>query len=254
MSTLVIQSHASPLRLSWLKTCAETVRSWCQINQFDYQWLDDQLFDLIDESILKKVGETRVIATDLARLYALKRGLETHERVIWLDVDFLIFAPQSFQIPTAIDTSGYRVGREVWVQNDKTLPGKLKVYVKVHNAFLMFDRQNSFLDFYLSHAEKLVHECDGPMPPQFIGPKLLTAIHNMVGCPVMETAGMLSPLIIDDLLSEGPQRPALNLMQERSREPLAGANLCHSLAYQHTKPEQRMEQLVDKLLTQGEQL
>jgi hypothetical protein len=67
---------------------------------------------------------------------------------------------------------------------------KLRAYVKVRNAFLMFRKGNHFLDFYTATAQRLLRLNQGSMPPQFIGPKLLTALHNVAICPVMETAGM----------------------------------------------------------------
>lgn len=237
----------------------QTVRAWSQSNRFDYRWLGDELFAPIASVLLDKIGEQRVIASDLGRLYALKQGLETHERVLWLDADFLIFNPAQFILP--IDklpsdkefSQGYMVGREVWIQEDPQRGAvRLKSYVKVHNAFLMFDRENSFLDFYLSHAQQLLHEYDGPMPPQFVGPKLLTAIHNVVGCPVMETAGMLSPLVIGGLLSGGRDTEAINLFQKRSKEKLAAANLCSSLTQKSNCSEQQMNKLIRMLLSTGE--
>ena len=251
-STLVIQSHNTPIQASWLKACIASVERWCESNQFQYQFLGDALFDPLNLTILEKVKDQLVIATDLARLYALREGLKKFDRVVWLDTDFLIFAPDQFVLPAQSELKeGYMLGREVWVQQDKERPNKLKSYVKVHNAFLLFDRENSFLEFYLQHAERLLEQCDGPMPPQFIGPKLLTALHNVIGCPVLESAGMLSPLVIDDLLSKGEQCCALNLMKKKSPMPMAGANLCRSLVVQGQRSSEDMESLVAKLLKNG---
>ena len=251
-STLVIQSHNTPIQTSWLKACIASVERWCESNQFQYQFLGDALFDPLNLTILEKVKDQLVIATDLARLYALREGLKKFDRVVWLDTDFLIFAPDQFVLPAQSELKeGYMLGREVWVQQDKERPNKLKSYVKVHNAFLLFDRENSFLEFYLQHAERLLEQCDGPMPPQFIGPKLLTALHNVIGCPVLESAGMLSPLVIDDLLSKGEQCCALNLMKKKSPMPMAGANLCRSLVAQGQRSSEDMESLVAKLLKNG---
>ena len=249
MSTLVIQSHTHPLPYQWLERCIESVRKWSDENQFDYQWIGDELFGLINPKIMDKVGEQKVIATDLARLYALKEGLETHDRVVWLDADFLIFSPEKFLLPNPENLPlKYMVGREVWVQQDQQYPSKLKCYVKVHNAFLMFDRGNSFLDFYIEHAEKLLSECEGPMPPQFIGPKLLTAIRNVIGCPVLETAGMLCPEVINDLLSENGRNDALELFLNKSKVYPAGANLCISSVHRKDISHQQLVSLIDLLI------
>lgn len=233
----------------------DSVKAWCRENQFEYLFLDDSLFDYLDPALMQKLKQQKVIATDIARLYAIREGLHKFDRVLWFDADFLIFAPNDFLLPnqTALP-EGYMLGREVWVQAKANQPNKLKANVKVHNAFLLFDRQNSFLDFYLEHAERLVNKCEGPMPPQFVGPKLLTALHNTVVCPVLETAGMLSPLVIDDLLADTSQCCALNLMKKRSVQPIAGANLCYSLSNQNNRSDKDILRLVEQLLSENESL
>ena len=189
-----------------------TVKGWAESNGFSYQFLGDELFDLISPALVQKTLEQKVIATDLARLYAIQNALEKYNRVVWLDADFLIFSPQNFILPGVENIpEGYMLGREVWVQSDHIKKSKLSAHVKVHNAFLLFDRGNSFLAFYLEHAERLLSRCHGRVPPQFIGPKLLTALHNVVQCPVFESAGMFSPLVVDDLLSGSEKKSALGL-------------------------------------------
>lgn len=243
-----------------------SVRDWCSGHNYEYRFIGDELFELIAPALLEKLGAAnagavkavatnaepqKIIATDLARLMALKNALnEGYDRVVWLDADFLIFAPEHFKLPELWQLpEGYMLGREVWVQADPARPSKLRAYVKVHNAFLLFDRGNSFLDFYMDHAERLLDQCQGPMPAQFIGPKLLTALHNVVQCPVMESAGMLSPEVIRDLLSDGARLCALQLMRKRSVEPLAGANLCSSLAAGVELSDAQMQLVVQKLIS-----
>lgn len=256
-STLVIQSHRDPLPFAWLKSCITSVKNWSTESGYHYRWLGDELLAPVSDNIRAKTKALPVIASDLGRLYALREGLKTYERAVWLDADFLIFDPENFRLPAAENMPlDYLLGREVWVQSDPERPNKLKTYTKVHNAFLLFDRTantntNSFLEFYLSHAKKLLIECNGNIPPQFIGPKLLTAIHNVVGCPVFEQAGMLSPAVIDDLLSNGTLCCALNLMLKRSSTSLAGANLCSSLTDDSQASETKMAKLVHQLLDTG---
>ena len=208
---------------------------------YEYRFMGDELFDCLPGSLLEKTQHQRVIATDLARLLnlqdALNRGYET---VIWMDADFLIFKPSEFSIPEV----PCAVGREIWVQQDKQ--GKLKRYKKIHNAFLMFMKGNSFLDFYADTATRLLTQNQGPVPPQFIGPKLLTALHNVANLPVLETAGMLSPMVIKAIL-EG-KGPALDLFIEHSPQPISAANLCVSSCDKEEVSEEEMERLIDLLL------
>ena len=244
-NTLVIQSHRSPLPYLWLERCLDSVRKWCAINEYEYRFLGDVLFDFLPDVLLNKTHTQKVIATDLARLLILQDALnEGFETVIWLDADFLIFNASEFVIPD----HPYSVGREVWVQKDKN--GKLKVFKKVHNAFLMFCRGNSFLDFYADTAERLLSLNQGTMPPQFIGPKLLTALNNVAMLHAMEGAGMLSPMVIKDVLRF--RGPALEKFIEHSPQPIAGANLCISSCDNNEVSDKEMEQLIDLLVDRGQ--
>ena len=244
-NTLIIQSHRTPLPYPWIERCLASVQAWCAINKYDYRFLGDELFNGLDAALLEKTKHQRVVATDLARLLVLKDALDSGvETVVWLDADFMIFNPSAFVLPDDLPDAAYAVGREVWVQPDNA--GKLKVYKKVHNAFLLFREGNSFLDFYIETAQRLLRSNEGTMPPQFIGPKLLTALRNIAMLPVMETAGMLSPSVIKDMIrGEGP---ALELFNAHSPQPIAGANLCSSSCDSQEVADTEMVQLIDTLL------
>ena len=222
----------------------EFVRDWCELNDYQYRFIGDELFSLLPAELLEKTTEQPVIASDLARLLVLQAALkEGYQRVLWLDADFLIFRPREFIIPEQSSA----VGREVWVQQDSN--GKLKVYKKVHNAFLMFRRDNTLLDFYSETAARLLSRNQGRMPPQFIGPKLLTALHNVVNLPVLETAGMLSPMVIRDLLQGSGA--ALDLFSRHSPLPVTAANLCVSSCDRKELSEQQMKSVIDLLASAG---
>ncbi|MEL7449615.1 MAG: hypothetical protein AAFN78_10420 [Pseudomonadota bacterium] len=222
-ATLVLQSHRQPLPFPWLAPCLASVRHWAQAQGYEYRFISDELFDNLPPDIAGKPQLALVVRTDLARLLALRAALdEGYETVVWCDADTVCFAPGALALP---DTD-FALGREVWIQ--RGAGDALRAYVKVHNAFLLFRRDNSFLDFYLGAATRLLRALDGPCVPQFIGPKFLTAVHNLALCPVAESAGMLSPLVVADLLRGGG--PALEMFQRRSTRPVAMANVCASLA------------------------
>ncbi len=243
-STLIIQSHREPLPFAWLQTCIDSVRDWAGARGFDYRWLGDELFAAVDAELREKTRAQPVIATDLGRLRSLQQGLaDGYRRVVWCDADFLVFRPHGFDLP---DTD-FALGREVWVQRDPE--GRLRVYPKVHNAFLMFESGNSFLDFYTDTAERLVRLNQGSMPPQFIGPKLLTALHNIAQCPVLESAGMLSPAVMRDLLAGGGA--ALELLRAESKASPAAANLSSSLTAAEGFTETDMSLVIRRLLQEG---
>ena len=253
-NTLIIQSHRKPLPRAWISQCVNSVENWAKLNGYGYRFLDDELFEILPEWVIDKTKRQVVIATDLARLKWLRKYLALgYERVVWIDADFLIFSPHDFQLMEGDRFSKqYALGREVWVQaksNSTTATNNIKVYTKVHNAFLIFANGNHFLDFYTAHAERLLKIITGPMPPQFIGPKLLTALHNIIQCPVQENAGMLSPWVIKDKLDGGG--PALEAFRQKTQYPLSGANLCSSLVDGVELQDNEMENLVEKLLMEG---
>lgn len=238
--TLVLQSHRHPLPFPWIQACLDSVRRWADANCFDYRFIGDELFDSVSESLLQKTAQQRVITTDLARLYALQAGLRRgYQTVIWCDADFLIFEPVEFVLPDV----AYALGREVWIQADSK--NRPRAYSKVHNAFMMFRQGNTFLDFYAENAERLLNKNTGRMPPQFIGPKLLTALHNIVICPVLETAGMLSPMVIRDMIRG--RGPALDLFKKNSPVQICAANLSSSLTQQEFISDKDMVKLIEVL-------
>lgn len=239
--TLVIQSHRTPLPFAWVGCCLDSVRDWCARNGHDYRFLGDELFAYVPAALLDKTRTQPVIATDLARLRALQAALaEGYCTVAWLDADMLVFDPAAF----ALHDADYAVGRETWVQPDGQ--GRLRVYRKVHNAFLQFRQGAPFLDFYADTAERLLARNEGSMPPQYLGPKLLTALHNIVQLPVLESAGMLSPAVCRDILQgEGA---ALELFRRDPAAPVAAANLCVSSCERGEVSEGDMARVVDVLL------
>ena len=238
--TLVLQSHRHPLPFPWIQACLDSVRGWADANCFDYQFIGDELFDSVSEPLMQKTAQQRVIATDLARLHALQAALRRdYQTVIWCDADFLIFNPIEFVLPDV----AYALGREVWIQADSK--NKLRVYRKIHNAFMMFRKGNTFLDFYAESAERLLRLNTGQMPPQFIGPKLLTAIHNIAICPVMETAGMLSPMVIKDMIRGHGH--ALDLFRKNLSTQICAANMSSSLTQQECIGDKDMLRLIEVL-------
>jgi len=238
--TLILQSHCHPLPFPWIQVCLDSVRRWADTNCFDYRFLGDELFDSVPASLLQKTAQQRVIATDLARLHALQAGFrQDYQTVIWCDADFLVFNPIDFVLPDVT----YALGREVWIQAD--LKNNLRAYRKVHNAFMMFRQGNAFLDFYADTAERLLRLNTGQMPPQFIGPKLLTALHNIANCPVLETAGMLSPMVIKDIIKGSG--PAMDLFRKNSPSQICAANLSSSLTQQEFISDSDMVRLIEAL-------
>lgn len=244
---LVIQSHRLPLPFPWMQRCIDSVRAWAEARGFEHRFVDDAIFAPVPDWLLEKAAGRRVVASDYARLLALREALaEGYEAALWCDADFLVFAPDRLELPS----DGYALGREIWIQRDR---GKApRANVKVHNAFMLFRRGNPFLDFYLHAAERMLRAHHGPMVPQLIGPKFLTAIHNIVQFPVAESAGVLSPAVGSDLCGGGG--PSLELFRRTVRTNPGGVNLCASLAGTAGVDDEAFSLLIDLLLAQPDVL
>ena len=220
--TLVLQSHRRPVPAPWFVRCLDSVGEWAESSGFAYRFEGDLLFERLPADLRERTAAQPVVAADLARLEGLAAALqEGYRRVVWMDADTLVIDPRRLVLPEV----DYALGREVWIQSDSR--GRLRAYMKVHNAFLLIASGNPFLDFYRHAAARVVRAHGGAMVPQLVGPKLLTALHNLVSFPVVERAGVLPPAVARDLLAGGG--PALALFRDRSSEPPAALNLCASL-------------------------
>lgn len=238
--TLVLQSHRQPLPAPWLATCLDSVRAWAERRGYVYRLEDDELFERLDPDLRARTAQNPVVAADLARLAALQQALaDGFHTVVWLDADTLVIEPLTLELPP----TSFALGREVWVQPAGR--GGVRTYVKVHNAFLLFRADNPFLDFYRYAAESVVRAHRGPMVPQLVGPKLLTALHNLVRCPVAERFAMLSPMVARDLIAGGG--PALHAFRAGSEVEPGAFNLCGSLVGREIA-ESEIAAVIDLLL------
>lgn len=218
MRTVVLQSQKPGPLPAWQRHCCDSVRAWAKARDFDYQFCGDELFRRLPPRLREKLREQPVVGTDLARLLWLRDNLQSgYDRAIWADADLLIFRP--FDPPAA----DHAFGREIWVQ---ARGDGLHSYRRIHNAWLQFEAGNAILPFYIDRALAMLTTVRMPVVPQFIGPKLLSALHNIVGFNVEERVGMLSPLAMRDLLSGGGE--ALEELRQGHEAPLCALNLCAS--------------------------
>jgi len=246
-TTVVVQSHTSPLPAAWYERCTASVRAWSEAQAFDYRWLTDELFERLPSSLRRKLHGQSVVASDLARLVVLQEMLDAgYARAVWVDADVLVLDVAGLVLPA----SDALFGRELWLQEGAT--GQLKLYRKIHNAFMAFTAADAVLPFYRMSAERILSRYDAdasPMVAQLIGPKLLTLLHNAIGFDVLETAGVLSPPVIRDLLDDGG-RALSRYLAESAVMPLA-VNLCGSTVRGGEITNEEMDVLIDRLLTEG---
>ncbi|MFK8032061.1 MAG: hypothetical protein AB8G18_17655 [Gammaproteobacteria bacterium] len=249
MRTVVIQSHRQPLPYDWLHPCIESVRHWAAAQGYEYMWLGDELFDGLNDTQRRHTQRQPVVASDLGRLQHLNNELARGaDRVVWCDADTLVINPGTLELTE----TGCALGREIWIQPGTTIDGTPKVYSKVHNAFMVFCQDDSFLPFYLDTASRLLQRHKGPYVDQFIGPKLLTALHNIAQLRVMENAGVLSPGVVTDL--NGGGGVFLDAYCRRLQRVPAALNLCASSVRSGELSEQSMHNVVETLQAHGTSL
>ena len=255
--TLVFQSHHS-LTHDWLIRCTESVRAWCTLQGFDYRWLGDELFEVNPPWFNQKVKGRGPILSDLARLKYSQIFLKDYDRVIWLDADVFLFNISQFNL---VDLS-YLMGRECWVQpHKKGLKFGWTIYRNLCNAFLMFERDNPLLSYYIHACEQTIKQVDPNwIAPQMIGPKFLTALNTVSSLHYTDQIGSASPHLIRDLAqcmsnTSKYTTPALDALVDffaNHQEQCCGLNLCASLV--HTQAydlsyinESQLQQAMDAL-------
>lgn len=225
MDTLVIQSRRPDAGPAWLEPCLASVQAWAESHGYAYRLLGDELLDLVPGWARAKAGAQTPVAADWARLEAARGALAGGwRRVVWLDADVLVFDAAALSVDVE---DSFAFGAEVWVQRDRR--GRLAARRNVHNALCVFRAGNPVLDFYADACRRVLarYREDG-MPPQLLGPKLLTGLDRLTGLPQIAAVGMASPLVQADLARGGG--PALDLLAAKSRGRLAALNLCASLA------------------------
>ncbi|MBH68233.1 MAG: hypothetical protein CMM58_07765 [Rhodospirillaceae bacterium] len=224
--TVVIQSfHAEP-RPAVITLCIQTVFTWAKQNRYDYKFFGDEVIGILPENLRINCFGRWPMMMDLVRLLLIRKLLDQcADRVIWFDADVLIFAPQLFSVDESIPLL---VGREIWVSRTKKQTWKTRRHV--HNAVLSFKNETPVLDFLIYASERIVKRLISRPSPQVLGPKLFSHLHNLVDFPVLETAGMVSPYVMADLLlGDGP---ALTCHLRAQKESMLAANLSHSLVGQ----------------------
>lgn len=241
---VVLQSCPAGERGGWLGQCLASVEHWATRRGYDYRFCDDALFNWLPAELRRKTAAQPVIASDLARLAWMQATLDNGAAaVVWLDADVYVSRPADLDLPSA----DFAPGREVWVQRDGH---GLRSYRKVHNAALLARRGTPVLPYYRRAAEQILRaHRPGYMVPQLLGPKLLTALHNIAPFEVWESVGMLSPAVAGDLLTGGGQ--ALERFMADSGAWPAAINLCRSSVSGGSLAADDMPRLIEQITQQS---
>jgi hypothetical protein len=228
--TVVIQSYRTDNVPQWIDLCQASVRDWAATRGWEYRFVGDEILDLVPDWYQQHAQGRMPVITDLGRLILARETLQAGApAVVWVDADVMVFDADHFILDIAED---YAFCREIWVQ--PVTGGGFKVYRNVHNAVCLFRQGNPMLDFYIHACESVMKRVQtgtaGGVPNQIVGTKLLTAMHNIVGFPLLNDVGMASPLVLRDLAAGGGV--ALDRLKAESASPLKAANLCSSLVGQ----------------------
>lgn len=71
MKTIVYQAYnkiKSPQLSDWMTACMKTVEDWAAARGFDYEFMQDRLFDYVPPWYAEKVNRHILLVSDLARL------------------------------------------------------------------------------------------------------------------------------------------------------------------------------------------
>ena len=222
MKTIVFQSYRTEDVPGWIYRCLDTVRSWAVGRGFDYEFVDDRLFDYVPEWFRSKVDENKFIMSDLARLELAREFLAgKYQRAIWVDADILVFDPEQFEIEV---TEEYAFCREVWIERR---PGKKHAAkIKVNNAVSLFLADNSMLDFYIYACKTIVANHCQNFDNILVGTRFLTNLYRAIKFPLIHNVGLFSPAVMNDIAGGGG--PMVEAYMRAFGRPLGAGNLCGS--------------------------
>ncbi|HSH97123.1 MAG TPA: hypothetical protein VK954_02425 [Methyloradius sp.] len=245
MKTIVYQSYRTTNVPGWIETCMQTVRAWAALKGFEYQFIDDSLFDYIPNWVREKsVGEI-CPQTDLARLIIAKKYLsQGYEQTIWIDADMVVFAPEHLVVSPQ---TGYLFCHETWVKSDQQ--GKLAITHHINNSITSFAKNNQQLDFLIDACLRIAS-----LKPKLtrldLGTTLLSSLGNAIPIPLLTNVGMFSPDMMTDITNGTDLY--LKAYAAKMMAPLACANMCASLVGRSSRDVASdnllYEQVIDKCL------
>ncbi len=199
MKTVVYQSYRTEDVPGWITRCLKTVRDWADRKGFDYEFIDDRLFDYVPKWFREKVEGNKVLMSDLARLELAREFLGIgYKRTIWVDADIVVFDPDRFDIEV---TEEYGFCREVWIK--RTQEGTGLATGRVNNAVTVFVTGNSMLDFYIHACKSIVGNRSGEFPNIVIGTAFLTVLYRALRFPLIDNVGLFSPPVTNDIAGGG---------------------------------------------------
>lgn len=196
--------------------------AWTDALGIDHEVLGDELLDRVPDWVHDAAGDEILPVTDVGRLLVLQDRLATHDRVVWLDADVVVFAPEHVGLGVDADLA---VGHEVWVTGGPG--GSLRAVELVCNAVLL--ARPGGVDELLARTLAVARRA--PLTTRALGPDLLTALHREAPFATVPGVAMFGPMVVADVAAGGG--PALDLQRAAEPWPVGAANLCASMATDH---------------------
>lgn len=199
-----------------MQTCLDSVQSWALGRGYAYDFVGDEIFEMLPDWFRVKTAGQPSVASALGRLIAARRHLKDGwDQVIWLDASTLVLDASGFRLKY---DGPYAFGREVWVQ--RATNGDLRASQRINNAVVALRRGNPIVDFYIHACQQLVRRGTPPVAPAMLGSNLLGALHNMLRFPTFKHVARLTHPVIADINSGGGDALALCL-RETATTPTA---------------------------------
>ena len=228
MKTVVYQSYRTTNVSPWITACMQTVRAWAAANHFDYQFIDDRLFDYAPAWFRDKAAPHICPVTDLARLVLARQLLaQGYERTVWVDADMVVFAPERLTVDVGND---FAFCHEVWLATNQD---KQVGYVhNVNNSITIFTQGSAtYLDFFIDACQRVA--LNRPELGKLdVGTLFLTQLRSVLPFRLLGNVGMFSPHTMQ-AIADGTEQ-YLRTYGQALKTPLACANLCGSLLGQQT--------------------
>jgi hypothetical protein len=242
LKTVVYQSYRTQGVPRWIDACMASVRDWAAGNGYDYEFIDDSLFDRVPAWFREKAAGEICPQADLARLVLAREFLDKgYDRTVWLDADLLVFAPQELDVELV---EAFAYCHEMWLAVKTS--GEASVTRRVNNSVTVFVRGNVHLEFFIDACLRIAKR-EEKLDKLAIGAHFLTSLRRILNFPLLRNVGMFGPPLLGDI-ADGTDRYLRDYMPLLPR-PLACANLCSSLTgrtlYGVTPDEAMYERVVD---------
>ncbi len=242
MKTIVYQSFRTHDVPNWINVCMDTVKTWAAKNQYDYVFIDDELFNKVPDWYRQKVNSQIHLVSDLARLNLAREYLDKEfDRAIWIDADVVIFDQENFQLP---QHQGYSFSREVYVWSDRNQ--QLKMQRRVNNAVMYMDKGNHFLPFYIESCMNMIKSRE-EFRHTLVGTDFLSAVNHYYPIDHIHSMGLFSPLLTQNIIARSG--PALDIFCQHFAHPIYAANLCLTFRSRNRLKDRTYSQVIDDLIS-----